>query len=60
MQDPDDLLDFRDHLQGGPVWEVSRHLLALLHMANEDEMELISRPLIMDSLYLRRLTTTQK
>ena len=45
---------FGENLKGFPQKEVSRHLLALLHLANEEELEILSEPFVMDTVFIKK------
>ena len=49
-------LDFGTAMKGQRPKEVSRYLLAVLHLANEERLRIESPPLVMDRVLLRRLS----
>lgn len=52
-------LDFSFQMKGQPFHEVSRHFLAVLHSANDEEIFISSEPLVMDQMILTKLEKKQ-
>ena len=48
-------LSFARMMRGKMKKEVSRHLLALLHLANEEKIEISSEPLAMDGFKFKKI-----